>query len=136
MFLTIISSLIGPVSDLLSKFVVDKDKRAELAHEIATMATKQAHQQVLAQIEVNKNEAASKNLFVSGWRPFIGWVCGIGMCTNFLMVPFANFALAVSDSLYTVPMIDLSTMMPVLLGMLGLGGLRTVEKLKGVSRVK
>ena len=134
--MTIISSLIGPVSDLLSKFVLDKDKRAELAHEIATMATKQAHQQVIAQIEVNKNEAASKNLFVSGWRPFIGWVCGLGMCANFLIVPFVNFTLAVSGNVYLIPMIDLSTMMPVLLGMLGLGGLRTVEKLKGVSRVK
>ena len=97
------------------------------------MAESHAHEIATAQIEVNKTEAASKNLFVAGWRPAVGWVCCLGMAGNFLVIPLANFALALSDSTIVVPLIDLSTMLPVLMGMLGLGGLRTYEKTKGVK---
>ena len=72
-----LQSLIGPVTGLLDKFIEDKDQKAMLAHELATMADKQANSIALAQIEVNKMEAASGSIFKGGWRPFIGWVCGI-----------------------------------------------------------
>ena len=74
-----LEALIGPVTGLLDKFIEDKDQNARLAHEIATMAEKYAHENALAQIEVNKTEAASRNPFVAGWRPFIGWTCGIAL---------------------------------------------------------
>jgi len=90
----------------------------------------------MAQVEVNKQEAAHKSLFVAGWRPAIGWICGLGMLSNFIIVPMTNFVLALVESPVVVPLIELETMMPVLLGMLGLGGMRSYEKAKGVARAK
>ena len=127
--MSILSSLIGPVTGLLDKFIEDKDQKSALAHEIATMSSKLAQESALAQMAVNKVEAASSSLFVSGWRPATGWVCVLGMAGNFLVIPLANFVMVLTmDVPVTVPLIPLDTMLPVLLGMLGLGGLRTFEK--------
>ena len=131
-----IESLIGPITGILDKFIPDKDQRARLAHEIATMSQKHAQEIVLAQLEVNKVEAAHKSLFVSGWRPFIGWTCGLGMFGNFITIPFANFALALFSYDIVIPLVPLETMMPVLMGMLGLGAMRTYEKKNSVHRDK
>jgi|TARA_R110000772_G_scaffold267035_2_gene390306 hypothetical protein len=131
-----LAQLIGPVTGLLDKFIEDKDKKNAIAHKIATMAQEHAQELSKAQIEVNKKEAEHKSLFVAGWRPAVGWVCCLGMASNFLVIPMANFALALSNSAITIPLIALSEMMPVLLGMLGLGAMRTVEKAKGVQRDK
>jgi phenylpyruvate tautomerase PptA (4-oxalocrotonate tautomerase family) len=129
-----IELLIGPVTGLLDKFVEDKDQKAKLAHEIATLAERQAHEIAKSQIAVNKEEASSHSMFVAGWRPAVGWVCTLGLATNYLFVPICNFLLTITESPITVPPLDLSEMMPVLLGMLGLGGLRTYEKTKDVAR--
>jgi hypothetical protein len=75
-------------------------------------------------------------MFVAGWRPAIGWICALGMAGNFLVIPFVNMALELFDTGVEVPLIALSEMMPVLMGMLGLGAMRTFEKTKGVSREK
>ena len=131
-----LESLIGPVTGLLDKFIEDKDQKNALAHEIATMTEKYAQENALAQMAVNKAEAASSSIFVSGWRPATGWVCVLGMAGNFIVTPFANFVLALLEVEVVIPLVPLDTMMPVLLGLLGLGGLRTLEKTKGVHRVK
>ena len=78
--MSIVSALIGPATSLLDKFIEDKDQKMALAHEISTMAERHAQELAKGQLEVNKVEAASKSMFVAGWRPFIGWVCGIGFC--------------------------------------------------------
>lgn len=132
--MSVVASLIGPVSGLLGKVIKDKDKAAALAHEISTLASKQALELAKGQMEINKVEASNANLFVSGWRPFIGWTCGLGMFGNFITIPFANFALALLDIEITIPLVPLETMMPVLMGILGLGAMRTYEKKTGVSR--
>jgi hypothetical protein len=129
-----IQALIGPVSGLLDKFIEDKDAKNALAHEISTMAERHAQELAKGQLEVNKVEAAHKNMFVAGWRPAVGWICAFGMAGNFILIPMANFALALAESDVTIPLIALSEMMPVLMGMLGLGAMRTVEKAKGVQR--
>jgi len=134
--MSIISTLIGPVSGLLDKFIPDAGEKMAIAHELSTMAERHAQELAKGQLEVNKVEAASKSLFVAGWRPFIGWVCGLGFLSNFILIPMANFGLALAKIAVIVPMIDTAQMMPVLLGMLGLGGMRTVEKLNKVSREK
>lgn len=131
-----ISALIGPVSAILDKVIPDKDLKEKLTHEIATMAERHTQEQVMAQIEVNKVEAAHNSMFVAGWRPAIGWICALGMAGNFLVIPFVNMALDLLDTGVDVPLIALSEMMPVLMGMLGLGAMRTFEKTKGVSREK
>ena len=132
--MSVVASLIGPVTGLLDKFIEDKDQKAALAHEISTMSEKHALELAKGQMEINKVEASNANLFVSGWRPFIGWTCGLGMFGNFITIPFANFALALLDIEITIPLVPLETMMPVLMGILGLGAMRTYEKKTGVSR--
>ena len=81
--MSILSALIGPVTGLLDKVIPDKDLKNKLAHEIATLAQNQIHEEMKGQMEVNKVEAAHKSLFVAGWRPAIGWVCALGMFSNF-----------------------------------------------------
>jgi hypothetical protein len=84
------------------------------------------------QIEVNKSEAASASLFVAGWRPFIGWTCGAAFAYKFVLAPAGAFAMAVSGHPIDLPVLDFTEMSTILLGMLGLGGMRTIEKIKGV----
>lgn len=131
-----IQTLIGPVTGLLDKFIEDKDQKAKLAHEVATMAQRHAQELAKAQLEVNKAEAAHTSMFVAGWRPAVGWCCVLGMAGNFMVIPFTNFVLALLEIEVVIPLIDLETMMPVLMGMLGLGAMRSYEKTKGVSREK
>jgi hypothetical protein len=126
--MSIVASLVGPVTGLLDKFIEDKDQKAMLAHKIATMSEEHHQDLMKAQIEVNKVEAASSNLFVAGWRPFIGWTCGLGMFGNFITIPFSNFVLALIGIDIVIPLVPLETMMPVLMGMLGLGAMRSFEK--------
>ena len=130
-----IQALIGPVTGLLDKFVEDKDQKAKLAHEIATMAEKHARESAMAQVEVNKAEAQHRSIFVAGWRPFIGWTCGIALAYHFVLNPVILFAASVSGyELPELPEFDMQSLMTVLLGMLGLGGLRTFEKTKGLTK--
>ena len=126
--MTVLNALIGPVTGLLDKFIEDKDQKAALAHEIATMSQKYAQEIAKGQMAINEVEAAHKSLFVSGWRPFIGWTCGLGMFGNFITIPFSNFVLALLELDIVIPLVPLETMMPVLMGMLGLGAMRTFEK--------
>ena len=126
--MSLVSSLVGPVTGLLDKFIEDKDQKNALAHEIATMSEKHHQELMKSQVEVNKVEAANSNLFVSGWRPFIGWTCGLGMFGNFITIPFANFIMALLQINIVIPLVPLETMMPVLMGMLGLGAMRSFEK--------
>ena len=126
--MSLVGQLIGPVTGLLDKFIEDKDQKAMLAHKIATMSEEHHQDLMKAQIEVNKVEASNSNLFVSGWRPFIGWTCGLGMFGNFITIPFANFVLALLEINIVIPLVPLETMMPVLMGMLGLGAMRSYEK--------
>ena len=130
-----LGALIGPVTGLLDKFIEDKDQKNALAHEIATMSEKHAQELAMAQIEVNKAEAASGSIFKGGWRPFIGWVCGFAFAYHFILQPILLFGTAAAGvSLPPLTEFDMSQLMPVLLGMLGLGGLRTYEKKTGVSK--
>ena len=129
-----IDLLVGPVSSLLEKVVPDKNQAAKLAHEIATMSERHHQELMKSQLEVNKVEAAHSSIFISGWRPAVGWCCVFGMMGNYMVIPFTNFVLALLEIDVTVPLIDTATMMPVLMGMLGLGAMRTYEKKSGVNR--
>lgn len=132
-----LDALIGPVTGLLDKFIPDADERARLAHEIATMSERHAQQLAKGQIEINKTEAAHKNMFVAGWRPFVGWTCGIALAWHFVGQPLAVFVIAYSGvESPPLPAFEMESLLTVLLGMLGLGGLRTLEKTKGISREK
>lgn len=127
--MTILTSLIGPVTGLLDKFIEDKDKKNAIAFELATMAEKHAQELAKGQLEVNKTEAAHKSLFVAGWRPAIGWICGMALLYSTILAPVLGIW-------FTVPPVDSALLTSVLMGMLGLGAMRTVEKSKGVQREK
>lgn len=119
--------LIGPVTGLLDKFIPDADEKAKLAHEIATMSERHAQQLALEQIEVLKLDAKG-NWFQASWRPLAGYTCVLGLMVNFLIAPIAaGFGVE-------IPQADAGVMMPLLLGMLGLGGARSFERIKGVGK--
>lgn len=90
---------------------------------------------ITAQVQVNAAEAASKNVFIAGWRPFIGWACGAAFVYSFIVQPIILTVLVSTHSTVTkdaLPTVDITSMLPVLLGMLGLGTMRTVEKVQGI----
>lgn len=128
------TALIGPVASILDKFVEDKDQKNKLAHEIATLAEKQAHEANMAQVDVNKTEAAHRSIWVAGWRPACGWICAAALGWHFILQPIVLFAAAIFNITLPVPAFDMGSLMTVLMGMLGLGGLRTFEKQKGVAK--
>ena len=133
--MSIIASLIGPVSGILDKFVEDKDQKAALAHEIATMSDNHAQQALLAQLEINKAEAASGSLFKGGWRPAVGWVCALAFAYHYLLQPLLIFILIASGvNLPELPEFEMGTLLTVLGGLLGIGGLRSYEKTKGLAK--
>ena len=130
-----IQSLIAPVTGLLDKFIEDKDQKAKLAHDLATMAERHAQELAKGQLEINKAEAQHRSLFVAGWRPFVGWTCGVALAYHFVIAPLVLFAAAIAGAqIPELPTFDMESLLTVLMGMLGLGGLRTFEKFKGVSK--
>ena len=125
--MSIIGTLVGPVTGLLDKFVEDKDQKAKLAHELATMADKHAQEALLAQLAINKEEAKG-NWFQSSWRPLCGYICVASLAVNFLISPMAaGFGI-------DIPQADGGTLMPILGGLLGLGSMRSAERIKGVGK--
>lgn len=119
--------LIGPVSELLDKFIPDADTKAQLAHDLATMAEKQSHEVILAQIEVNKEQAKHPSMFVAGARPAAMWICNAGLAYSCVIYPVADIWLA-------MPELNTDLLLYILGGTLGLGGFRMGEKVFGVSR--
>ena len=127
--MSIVASLVGPVAGLLDKFIEDKDQKARLSHEIATLAEKQSHEALKGQLEINKMEAAHKSLFVTGWRPAIGWICALGLLYNTIIVNLLGIWLEVDP-------VDTTLLVPVMMGLLGLGAMRSYEKVNQVAREK
>ena len=127
--MSLVAQLVGPVTGLLDKFIEDKDQKNALAHEIATMSERHAQELMKGQLDVNKAEAAHKSLFVAGWRPSIGWVCSLGLLYNTII---ANILGIWVD----LPEIDTTLLVPVMMGMLGLGAMRSYEKVNSVAREK
>lgn len=124
--MSLLNQLIGPVTGLLDKWIPDADTKQKIAHEIATMSEKHAQELSLAQIKLNTEEAKG-SAFQRNWRPATGWVCVLGFAVNFLISPLAaGFGV-------DIPQADTGTMMPILMGLLGLGGLRSFEKTKQVE---
>ena len=124
-----LTALIGPATKLIGKFVKDKDLQQKLSHDIATMPEIHAQQLALQQIEVNKAEAKG-NWFQSSWRPLIGWICGLSLAINYMVSPImAGFGV-------DIPQADMTVMMPLLFGMLGISGLRSFDKYKKTDTKK
>jgi len=133
-------TLIPVLGNLMDRLFPDPKLAADAKLEVMRMAQAGDLAQLNAdlqlatgQIEVNKVEAASQSLFVSGWRPAVGWVCGAAFAFKFIGGPAAFVLSQWFGHPITLPVFDFAEMNTILLGMLGLGGLRTVEKVKGVG---
>lgn len=132
-----LSALIGPVSSLLDKFIPDADTKQKLAHDIATMAQKHAHEAAMSQVEANVAQAKHASMFVAGARPAIMWICALGLLTNFFILPLAEWGTAVFAPDIPMPefeQLQSGELMSLTLALLGLGGMRSWEKTKGVAR--
>lgn len=132
--------LIGPVLQAVEKYLPDPQAKAQMQLELLKLQQSSefkeidaAVQMASAESDVNKVEAASTDPFVSRWRPFIGWVCGVGLGVQFLVGPLLTWTAGLLGHAVSFPQLDMGTLLTLLLGMLGLGGMRTVEKLKGVA---
>jgi len=135
MIASLVSAILPGVTDIIGRFLPeDKEARAKAEREIEQQLSTHLAKIDIAQLEINKAEASHRSIFVAGWRPFIGWTCGLALAWTYVGVPIAQFILAQTGHLIDLPALDMSQMMPVLMGMLGLGGLRTFEKFKGVSK--
>jgi hypothetical protein len=129
---------VGAALDLGSKIIErlwpDPAKRDEAKLELFKMQQAGELAQITAQLKVNEVEAANPSVFVSGWRPFVGWVCTVALAMQFIIAPIATWIAALAGHAVAFPSLDMGTLLTLLGGMLGLGGLRTVEKLSGVAR--
>lgn len=121
---------VGEVADLASTIVnkIWPDKTAQEQQEIAAAAAI-----IQGQLNIDNTEASNQKIFVSGWRPFIGWICGSCLAWNYVGTPLVTSIMIILGHPVSIPQADLSEMMPILIGMLGLGGMRTYEKINGVS---
>mgnify|MGYP003147482608 FL=1 len=117
--LDVVGSIIGKVADRIDDFTFDKQEKAELIAEINK-----------AQLEVNKVESGHTSMFVAGWRPFVGWTCGIALCYHFVLQPFLVFLCYSFGYQVELPVFNMQTLTTILMGMLGLGSLRSIEKVK------
>lgn len=128
-----LSVILGLGEKIIDKLFPDPVKKAE-----ALLALKKMEQDgdlavIAAQVEVNKIEAANPKLFVSGWRPFIGWVCGGALAIQMIVAPLVVWAFGLAGKPIPMVVLDVSLLTTLLVGMLGLGSMRTVEKLNGVA---
>jgi hypothetical protein len=128
-----ISSIAGLANTLITKIWPDPKDQASAEALLIKTQMDAALAQAQQQIDINKIEAGSSNVFVSGWRPFIGWVCGSAFALHFLFLPLLNWLAGLfGHSAIAIPF-DMATLSTVLMGMLGLGTMRSVEKWRGVA---
>ena len=128
-----LSALLDIGGKVIDRVWPDPEKAAAAKLELFKMQQSGELAAMAGQMEINKVEAANPSVFVSGWRPAIGWVCGAGFAIQFVVGPLAEWGSAFYGTPVKVPSMDTGTMMPLLLGMLGLSGLRTAEKIQQVA---
>ena len=121
---------LGAVADLATTVIgkIWPDKSEQEKQQLAAAVTL-----IQGQIAINQAEASNPSIFVSGWRPAIGWVCGMACAWNWVGLPVVKMGMAIYGHPLALSPADIGEMMPILLGMLGLGGLRTAEKINGVA---
>lgn len=137
--MSILDIIAGPILKIVDKIIPDPTAKAQLQVELLKLQQSSEFKEIDAQLEMARNqtainveEAKSTSLFVSGWRPFMGWTCGFIFVSNYIGVPLLAWLSPVFD-IPAPPRLDIGEVLPVLLGMLGLGGLRTAEKIKGTQ---
>lgn len=133
-----IKAALAPILEGVLRFIPDKNKRAEAKEMFDGQILNALTGLVQGQLDINKQEAKHPSIFVAGWRPFIGWVCGFALVWNFLIQPLLMWIAflfpTIGVDMSSAPRLETGELMTVLLGMLGLGGLRTYERRLGLER--
>ena len=133
----LLKGVIGPIIGPLLDLIPNKNDRAEAAERIEGQMLTALTSLVQGQLAINQKEAEHASIFVAGWRPAIGWICGVALGWNYILQPIISWgAFLFSVDLVDAPRLDTAELTTILLGMLGLGGLRTYEKRLGVARTK
>jgi len=139
--LPLIGTLLEAGLHILDKVVPDPAAKAQAQLELLKLQQSGELKELDAQLQMaqgqmdtNKEEAKSANLFVSGWRPSVGWTCSAAFAMQFVIGPLVEFGASLAGHPVKFPQMDVGTMMPLLFGMLGLGAYRTAEKIKGVAK--
>lgn len=128
--------LVSPVVNKLVDLIPDPNARAKAKEEFEKELLAAVTQASIAQTKINEIEAAHSSTFVAGWRPFIGWVCGMGLLWAYILEPVFGWAILTFEigEIKNLPEIETDGLYQLVLAMLGMGGLRTFEKMKGVAR--
>lgn len=121
------------IGDIIDRIIPDKNAAAQAKLELEKQAMAGDLQVQLAQLDINKTEAANTSIFVAGWRPFVGWACGSALAYTYILQPFLVLALAALGKKVDLPTLSLSDLLPVLFALLGLGTMRSVEIVKGAK---
>jgi len=129
-----LASLVGPIVNKFVDRIPNGNERARAKEALEKELVDAANSVMLAQTEINAVEAQHKSIFVAGWRPFIGWVCGVGIAWSMVVQPMAQWAMIAWGDGTELPTIDTSYLMELVTAMLGMSGLRTFEKMRGVAR--
>lgn len=129
----LVSLISNPITALIDRLVPDKAANDAARATLAQMQLNGELAAVAGQIQVNLAEAGARSVFVSGWRPFVGWICGLGLATQFLVAPLFTWISSLVGHPTPFPPLDMGTLLTLLAGMLGLGGLRTFEKINNVA---
>ena len=131
----LLKTLIGPILKPLIDRIPDKNERARAQEDIERQMLDGLVGLVQGQLRINEQEAKHSSIFVAGWRPWIGWVCGFSLAWSFIVAPLLTWGIFVAGvDIADVPKLDTGPLMTLVLGMLGMGGLRTYEKTLGVAR--
>lgn len=129
-----VTALLGIGEKLIDRLWPDPVQAANAKLELAKLQASGELAAMTGQLEINKMEAANPSKFVSGWRPAVGWVCTIGLAMQFLVLPLITWTAIIFGAELELPPLDLSILITMLLSLLGVGGMRTVEKINSVAR--
>lgn len=129
-----VTALLDVGGKLIDRLWPDPGQAAQAKLELIKLQQSGDLQQIAGQLEINKAEASNPSLFVSGWRPAVGWICGMACGWNWIGLPIAKLVAELMGHNVNLAPADLTDMLPVLMGLLGLGGLRTLERINGVAR--
>lgn len=134
MFGDLVRQALAPILDGVLRLIPDKNKREEAREQFEVQMLGAMTGLVAGQLEINKAEATHKSLFVAGWRPGVGWICALALGWNFILQPLITWGFVIyGNPIENAPVLETAELTTILLGMLGLGGLRTYEKRLGVA---
>lgn len=128
-----LTAILNIGSSLIDRLLPDKAANDAAKAQLVSMTTAGELQQIAGQLEVDKVEAASQSTFVAGWRPAIGWVCGLALLFDMVVRPLVNWLTAAFGHPINAPALDMSSLLPLLAGMLGFGAMRSFDKTQGTG---